>query len=105
MRGREQVFDGKCVVRSAGVRLGCGGVRKCSGREKIFGGEWVVRSAGVHLGCGGGRKCSGRARRCAGTGEGLQWGMGGEVGGFNALSPQPLARTRIIIYTSAAPPL
>ena len=103
--GREQIFDGKCVVRSArnasrslrgcvGTAWGSGSVR---GRAKVFGGEWVVRSAGVRLGCGGGRKCSGRARRCAGAGAGLRRGMGGEVGGFNALSPQQLARTRIII--------
>lgn len=80
------------------------------GRATAFGGECVVRSArnasslrgGVEV-CGKGvRKCSGRACRCAGVGTDLRRGMGGEVGGFNALSPQPLARTRIIIYTSAA---
>ena len=38
----------------------------------------------------------GRQRGAAGTGVDLRRGMGGEVGGFNALSSQPLARTRIL---------
>ena len=51
------------------------------GRAKVFSGEWVVRSADVRLGCVGERKCSGRACRCAGAGEGLRRGMGCGVGG------------------------
>jgi len=115
VRGREQIFGGECVVRSAGVRRRCegsGSVREGSekmlgkgaslrGRATAFGGEWVVRSAGVRRRCVGERKCSGRACRCAGTGDGLRWGMGCEVGGFNALSPQPLARTRYIYVRPA----
>ena len=50
------------------------------GREQAFGGEWVVGSAGGRRRCVGVRKCSGRACRCAGTGDGLRRGMGGEVG-------------------------
>ena len=91
--GRVSALRGGAEVLGKGASL-CGGGRRCCE------GECVVRPAGVRLGCGGGRKCSGRARRCAGTGADLRRGMGGEVGGFNALSPQPLARTRIIIYTS-----
>ena len=36
------------------------------------GGEWVVRSAGVRRGCVGERKCSGRACRCAWASGGLR---------------------------------
>ena len=80
------------------------GVRKCSGRAKVFGGECVVRSAGVRLGCGDVAGGLGKGvSPCGGAGAGLRWGMCCVVGGFNALSPLPLARTRIIIYTSALP--
>lgn len=41
----------------------------------------MAQPAGVRLGCVGERKCLGRARRCAGAGDGLQRGMGCEVGG------------------------
>ena len=54
------------------------------GRAKGFGGEWVVRAARNASSRGGGAEVFGE-------------GMGCEVGGFNALSPQRLARTRIII--------
>ena len=69
VRGREQIFGGEWVVRSAGVHWRCvgesGSVREgrvavrgraevlgkgasgLRGRAKVFGGEWVVRSAGL----------------------------------------------------------
>ena len=76
MRGREQIFDGEWAVRSA--RNASRSLRVCvwAGR-----GEW----------------------KCAGEGDGFRRGMGCEVGGFNALSPQPLARTRIIIIRPPCP--
>ena len=80
-RGMGCAVGGKCIAQPAGVR------RRC---------------VGVHRRCVGERKCSGRACRCAGAGEGLRRGMGREGGGFNALSPQQLARTRIIIYVRPA---
>ena len=115
VRGRVKAFGGEWVVRSAGVRRGCVGERKCSGRvcrcagasgslRRGMGcavGGNASRTAGVRRRCVGERKCSGRACCCAGAGGGLRRGMGGEVGGFNAHSPQQHARTCIIIYTSA----
>ena len=80
LRGVSCAVGGECIAQPAGVRRGCVGVRRD---------------------CVGERKCSGRACRCAGASEGLRRGMGCEVGGFNAHSPQQHARTRIIIYTSA----
>ena len=78
----------RCAGAGAGFRRGmcCGGGEEC-----------IAQPAGVRLGCVGERKYSGRARRCAGAGADLRRGMGCGVGGFNALSPQRLARTRIII--------
>ena len=72
------------------------------GRAEVFGGEWVVRAAGVHrrgagvhrAACGhvsalrGGAEVLGKGVSLCGAGEGLRREMGGEVGGFNALSPQ-----------------
>ena len=58
-RGGESARAGRVAVR---------------GRVKAFGGEWVVRSAGVRRGCVGERKCSERACRCAGASEGLRRG-------------------------------
>lgn len=90
---------GEWVVRSAGNASrslrACVGAAGASGsaregrvavrgREKAFGGECVVGSAGNASSRGGGAEVFGE-------------GMGCEVGGFNALSPQRLARTRIII--------
>ena len=86
------------------------GVSLCGAGEGLrrgmcceVGEECMAQPAGVRLGGKGVRKCSGRECRCAWASEGLRRGMGGEGGGFNALSPQRLARTRIIIYTSALP--
>lgn len=121
--GRAKVFGGEWVVRSAGnashslracvgAAWGSGSAREghvaVRGRAEVFGGEWVVRSAGVHrAACGrasglrGGAEVLGQGVRCAGASGDLQRGIGGEVGGFNAHSPQQHARTCIIIYTSA----
>ena len=96
-----------------GVAWGSGSARE--GRVAVWGGRRASAGAsgglrrGMHrAACGrasalrGERKCSGRACRCAGgVSEDLRRGMGGEVGGFNAHSPQQHARTCIIIYTSA----
>ena len=104
-----------------GAAWGSGSAREgrvaVRGRAESFGGEWVVRSAGN--GSRSLRACVGAAWACVGAawgaevlGEGVSLcgggsrsstGMGCEGGGFNALSPQRLARTRIIIYTSALP--
>ena len=115
VRGLAKVFGGEWVVRSAGkasrslracvgAAWGSGSAREGRvavwGQAKGFGGECIAQPAGVRRGYVGERKCSGRACRCAGASEGLRRGMGGEVGGFNAHSPQQHARTRIIIYTS-----
>ena len=112
VRGREQVFGGECVVGSTGVRLGCGDVAGglgqcawlCGGGSRSSAGNVLWGRRGMHRAAGGcasvregGRKCAGRGRRCAGVGADLRRGMCCEVGGFNALSPQQHARTRIII--------
>ena len=101
-RGRCCEVGGECISQPAGMRRGSWGSGSARegrvavrGRAKVFGGEWVVRSAG---------RVSRSLRACvgaAGASEGLRRGMGGEVGGFNAHSPQQHARTCIIIYTSA----
>ena len=78
----------RCAGTGEGFWRGMGG--EGGGRASSRGGGAEVRGKGV-------RKCSGRARRCAGAGAGLRRGMCCGGGGFNALSPQPLARTRIII--------
>ena len=74
MRGRELIFDGECVVRSVGVR------RRCEGSGSVREGGEKRLGKGVSL-CGGGSRLS---------------------AGINALSPQRLARTRIIIYVCPA---
>ena len=96
-RARSSAGNGLCGLRGM-YRAACGRASGLRGRAKVFGGEWVMRSAGVRRGCVGERKCSGRACRCAGASGDLQRGMGGEGGGFNAHSPQQHARTCIIIY-------
>ena len=117
LRGVSCAVGGEWVVRSAGVRRGCVGERKCSGRACrcawASGGlrrEWVVRSAGNASrslrACVGAAWVirsarEGRVAVRGGVSEDLRRGMGGEVGGFNAHSPQQHARTCIIIYTSA----
>ena len=73
------------------------------GREQIFGGECVVRSAGVRRRCEGEWKCSEGGEKMLGVGADLRRGMGCEGGEFNALSPQRLARTRIIIIRPPCP--
>lgn len=57
------------------------GVRKCSGRAKVFDGKCVVRSAGVRRRCEGEWKCSEGGEKMLGVGADLRRGMGGEVGG------------------------
>ena len=86
---------GECIAQPAGVRRRCvggGSARRgrvaVRGRAKAVGEECIAQPAGVHRRCVGERKCSARACRCAGASEGLWRGMGGEVGGFNAHSPQ-----------------
>ena len=63
--------------------------------------ECIAQPAGVRRRCVGERKCL--AVRVAVRGReqifGGEWVV--RSAGFNALSPQQLARTRIIIYTSA----
>lgn len=98
-----------------GVSLCVGGVSLC--------GEWVVRTVGnasrSQWACvgaawrsgsawGGRVAVRGQAKEVLGAGVSLCWedeggrrGMGCEVGGFNAHSPQRLARTRILLNTSA----
>lgn len=71
---------GKGLCGRRGVhRAACGRASALRGRAEVFG----------------------RACRCAGARGSLRRGMGCEVGGFNAHSPQQHARTCIIIYTSA----
>ena len=94
---------GGAEVLGQGVSL-CGGERRSSAGNGLWGRRGMHgAAAGVRRGCVGEWKCSGRARRCVGAGAGLRRGMGCEVGGFNALSPQRLARTRIIIIRPPCP--
>ena len=79
-----------------------GGLWRGMGGE--VGGECIAQPAGVGRRCVGERKCSGRACRCAGRAKAFDGEWVVRSAEFNALSPQQHARTRIIIYTSAAPP-
>ena len=110
-RGREEIFDEECIAQPAGVRRGCGdvaggqgkGMRKCSGRACRCAGAGDGLRRGMGGGVGGRASAPrGRACRCRGAGADLRRRMGREGGGFNALSPQRLARTRIIIYVRRA---
>ena len=90
VRGWEQIFDGKCVVRSAGVHRCCEGNASAlcgggsaregrvavRGREKVFGGEWVVRAAGVHRRCEGGAEVCGKGASLCGGGSRSSAGNG-----------------------------
>jgi len=60
--------------------------RAVGGRASALRGGAEVLGAGVSL---------------CGASEGLRRGMGCDVGGFNARSPQQHARTRILLNTSA----
>ena len=100
--GRASGLRGGAEVLGKGVSLCVGERRSSAGMGCAVGGECIAQPAGVRRRCVGDQKCSGRACRCAGgVSEDLRRGMGGEVGGFNAHSPQQHARTCIIIYTSA----
>ena len=78
VRGREKVFGGEGVVRSAGnasrslracvgAAWGSGGLRR--GMGCAVGGECIAQPAGVRRGCVGERKCSGRACAVRGRAE------------------------------------
>ena len=102
-RPRHSASHMHCAVPFFCARSGTEGEAacRCAGNGLCGRRACIAQPAGVRRGCVGERKCSGRVCRCVGASGGLWRGMGGEVGGFNAHSPQQHARTCIIIYTSA----
>ena len=86
--GRASGLRGRSEVLGEGVSLYGGERRSSAGNASRSLWACIAQPAGVRRDCVGERKCSGRACRCAGASEGLRRGMGCEVGGFNAHSPQ-----------------